>query len=202
MINLTRNQALIVALAILVIGVLIGKWMFNSTEVVREIAKPAQILPATAASPNGGQLLAHEPGKAAAPAQALPKGLKPLVVGQITVKPTARAQAAADAAAKPDCPPVTVDFTLARDKDGIQRIAASSKDGEVIGGFEVPVAPVLQLASRPWAAGAAYSSQKNIGAWVDRDIGRLRLGVQANQVRAIAAEAASFELWAKVGFTF
>lgn len=104
----------------------------------------------------GGSPIGTKPLK---PAQEIPKGAKVERIVEVTVDtskmpssgrhaepvfggpPTPpdlfRARATGSSVAA--CPPVTVDLTLVRLKDKTQRVIASSPQGEVVGGLDVPV---------------------------------------------------------------
>ena len=93
------------------------------------------------------------------PAQEIPKGDKVERIVQVTVDPTVKVPSSRNAggvsggpATPPGslelspgpysvagCPPVTVDLTLVRAPDKTQRVIASSPNGEVVGGIDVPV---------------------------------------------------------------
>lgn len=80
----------------------------------------------------------------------------------ITVQPT-----------KPGCPPVTTNLSLVRDGDG-RRVIASSPDGKVIGGLDIPIEPIL-MPPKPllWAAGISYGlAEESPGIWVERNLGK------------------------------
>jgi hypothetical protein len=81
-----------------------------------------------------------------------------------------------------DCPPTHVDLSLIRDGDG-RRVIASSPDGRVIGGFDVPlVAGLMPPPARRWAAGVRYDPFWRVGGvWIERDVSRIRIGVDAGQ---------------------
>jgi len=81
------------------------------------------------------------------------------------------------------CPDVTVDLSLVRMGDG-RRGIASSPDGQVISALDMPIEPALILApERLWAAGFSCSignscALRTAGVIVQRDIGRVRAGVE------------------------
>lgn len=97
------------------------------------------------------------------------------------------------------CGPVRVDLSLVRLEDGSARVVASSPDGEVTGGLDIPVArPGLQLElTRPWATGVSYAGDRAWGVFVQRDIWRVRLGLEVNATTDGGSEAR-----ASVGWTF
>lgn len=99
---------------------------------------------------------------------------------------------------QPDCDPVRLDLSLVREGDG-RRIVASSPDGTVIDALDVPLQPALTPApQRPWAAGALYAPARgDVGVWVERDLGRVRLGADLVQ-----RETGDFAALVRVGWRF
>lgn len=75
------------------------------------------------------------------------------------------------------CPPVRVDLTLVRLKDQSRRVIASSPDGQVVGGVDVPVESIERGPVLKWSIGPVYTSDRQVGGFVDRDVGRLHVGV-------------------------
>ena len=156
---------LVAALVLMGVGGVGGYWIGSARAPVREDAAPAEAL-----RQHDGSLVLErrsDPAPVAAP-HAIPAGTGELRRITATVKP-----------ARPDCPPTTVTTSLVREGDGL-RAVTSSPDGEVIGGSDVVVRR-LDLAPpvRPWAAGMSYApAQRQFGAWVERDFGRLRIGAE------------------------
>lgn len=147
--------------------------------------QPAEVpeQPAAAIRQADGSLVLEKRQEATAkPAQKVPRGTIPVRVVQVKVAPkrpsvTPAQEATAEATA--DCPPVTVDLTLVRAQDGAQRVLASSPDGEVIGGLDVPLVALQLPSARPWAAGVSYDlNDRRVGGWVDHDIGPFRVGLE------------------------
>lgn len=149
---------------------------------------------------DGSVVLEKKPDAAAKPVHKIPKGAKVKRVVSVTVQPRAvqdvpqpapltvdetppEAPPAAPTVVSAPCPPVTVDLSLLVLEDKTWRVIASSPDGQVVGGVDIPV----QNAEPPpapklWAAGLVMNPFKRTGgAFVDRDVGFLRLGVQLNQ---------------------
>lgn len=79
------------------------------------------------------------------------------------------------------CGAVRVDLALVRMPDGSRRVVASSPDGAVLGGVDVPVTPAEALRPAPrWAAGPAYELQTGrMGAALSRTIGPFVLSALA-----------------------
>ncbi len=88
------------------------------------------------------------------------------------------------------CPPVAVDLSLVRMPDKSRRVVASSPDGEVIGGVDIPIERRTEPRPLKWAAGATYDPiDRTWGGFVNRDLGPFRLGVEAHQERPTGAAA-------------
>jgi hypothetical protein len=155
--------------------------------------KPKPAKPETYAAPivqgDGSLVLERKPQADAKPAQQVPKGGKVERVIQVTVAPTPSGpepalpshsgSGALPEPARPPCPPVRVDLTLVRMPDDSRRVVASSPDGRVVGGVDIPLSPSAPPRPLVWAAGGLYRPQdKAVGAWIDRDLGFVRLGVE------------------------
>lgn len=109
------------------------------------------------------------------PAHVIPTGGTEVRREQVTVAPS-------PAAAASGCPPVRVELSLVRMPDRGQRVVASSPDGDVVSAIDIPIEPALMVPPpRPWAAGLSYSTRREVGVWVERDIGRLRLGAELSK---------------------
>lgn len=93
------------------------------------------------------------------------------------------------------CPPVTVDLSLVRMPDGTRRVVASSPDGDVVGGLDVPLER-RPAEPRPlrWAAGASYGMvDHSPGAWVTYSRGPFTAGADVFRTPARPPVPASFE---------
>lgn len=122
---------------------------------------------------DGSLLAAREPqAKPLPPPHAIPKGSREERRISATVSP-----------AKPDCPPLRLDLSLVQDEAGGRRVVASSPDGEVIQALDMPVvAALLPQPTRPWAAGVSWTPREELGGvWLERDLGRLRLGADIEE---------------------
>lgn len=65
--------------------------------------------------------------------------------------------------------------------DQTLRLIARAEGASVSGGIDIPIAGARSSQFR-WAAGALYDPiDKRYGAFVDRDLGRLRLGIDLMQ---------------------
>lgn len=169
-----------------------GGWHFTRAVPVIETAKPAE-------TQADGSVVVGRTGTqpTAKPKQQVPKGAKVERVTAVTVQPTATAEAG-----KP-CPPVTVDMTLIREKDGGRRVIASSPDGQVVAGMDVPVETLPVPEARPWAAGLSLNPlNQTLGAWVERDVGRVRVGIEINQTRPQLLTPPGAEIRVRAGWVF
>ncbi len=184
---------LLLALAALISAAGLGWWLGQPDPVIE---KPA----AEQRQGDGSVVLERRPDPAAKPKQQTPKKAKLERVAQVTVQPAA-------APAGEPCPPVSVDMSLVREEDGGRRLLASSPDGTIIGGVDVPV----DTAAPPpktlrWAAGLSWApSSETAGVWIERDVPLFkwaaRVGVDVNQTRLDTYETGA-EGRIRVGFAF
>lgn len=74
---------------------------------------------------------------------------------------------------------VQIDLSLVRMPDNGRRVVASSPDGTIVSALDVPIEPGL-IPPKPlkWAAGLGYTSDREVGVWLERDVGRLRIGAE------------------------
>lgn len=82
-----------------------------------------------------------------------------------------------------ECPPLHVEMALIRNPDETRSVIVKSEDGDIIGGVDIPVEAAKPIPEpKLWAVGAVMDPFKQTyGAFVDRDVGWLRLGTQINQ---------------------
>ena len=127
-------------------GIAAGWKIFRPKPVAQvEVALPA------ARQADGSLILERAPDAKAVPAQQIPKGAKVERIEKIVVRPMAPSTSAAAtaptngsgrpaAALTPALPSTTtVDLTLLRMPDESQRVVASSPDGTIVGGVDIPV---------------------------------------------------------------
>lgn len=101
-----------------------------------------------------------------------------------------------------ECKPVRVDLSLVRDTEGGRRVIASSPDGRVIGGLDVPIVGSNVPTQRKWGAGISYDPfRQSPGAWIERDYGRLRIGADLYQDR-LDERTSGLAIRARIGWTF
>jgi hypothetical protein len=134
------------------------------------------------------------PDPKAKPAHKLPDGAVAERVVQVSIQPNAeslaipRGFAGGDATWLPR--PLTLDLTLARMPDGGRRVIASTPDGMVVKGIDVPVS-VPAVRNFRNAAGGAYSLGGGYGVWYHRALGgRWTVGAQVRHAPARGAEPA------------
>lgn len=146
-------------------------------------------------------------GKKSLQVAAVPKGGKVEREISVTVKPRTTTGDNAGGGIKIksvplNCPPVAVDLALVRMPDDTRRVVASSPDGEVVGGLDVPVDPIILPASaKRWSAGLSYDVlHQTPGVWVERDIDRLRIGLDLNQTRLHVGGGTATEARVRVGW--
>jgi len=134
----------IAALLGLIVGYSLGWQIYRRRPAAAEVYAPA------VRQADGSTQLERKPDPKAQPKQILPKGAKVERVIQVVARPGLPVEAppvttgaphaaeVAPAAATP-CPPVTVDLTLVRMPDDSRRVLASSPDGTLVGGMDIPV---------------------------------------------------------------
>jgi len=175
-------------------------WWMNRTESAPEPAAPE------VRQSDGSLILERQATTPTArPKQRIPPAAKVERVAQVIVQP----EAPAPAAGQP-CPPVTVDLSLIREQDGGRRILASSPDGKIVGGIDVPVEPINLVEPRKrWAAGLSWSPlDRTSGIWVERDIRiplinlAARVGVDVNQSGGVHTSAGGIDARLRVGIAF
>ena len=181
-ISLLISHACAVAL-----GIFIG-WKLYQPDVVVETPKPE------VRQADGSVILERDhDAKPATPQPKLPAG-KHERTTVVTVKPKPQPK---PEPVKPgpdgfcpvakECPALTVRLDLVQQEDG-RRVIASSPDGEIVGGIDVPLEPMIMPKPTPWAAGITYGRDRGgkeaVGAFVDRDAGPFRVGIEADQESA------------------
>jgi hypothetical protein len=170
-------------------------WWLGQPKPVQETAAPE------VHQADGSVMLERRTDPAAKPKQQIPRKAKVERVAHVTVQPDAIAEPG-----KP-CPPVTVDMTLIREPDGMRRVLASSPDGQVVGGLDIPVESSAPPAEpKRWAVGMSWSpSAQTAGVWIERDVPVfsqvVRLGAEVNQGRA-AVNSSGVDARLRVGFAF
>lgn len=121
------------------------------------------------------------------PPHALPRGAREERRIAVTVQPR-----------RDGCPPVSLDLSLLQ-VDGGRRVLASSPDGEVTQALDLPLeAAFVPPPPRHWAAGASLDVHgERPGLWLERDLGRFRVGVDL-----LMDEGGALQGRARLGFSF
>lgn len=166
-----------VTLGILALLVAMGAYLFG---VHTSTPTPEITAPAVAQSQADGSLvLARQlatPAQAAKPPHTIPKGSTEERRMGVKLKPPAFDNAEG---CRCDPPPVEVNLSLVRQGDG-RRVIASSPTGTVLAGLDMPIEAGAMPTPHPWAAGVSYDPlSKGPGLWVERDLGRIRVGAEA-----------------------
>lgn len=190
---MTQRAHVAVLSLIVAVGIAGITWLVWPSTVVVEHPAPA------ARQEDGSLVLPREASGPITPmrkpAQAVPKKTKVERIVQVAVAPT-------QPPAGQPCPPVTVDLTLVREPDGSRRVVASSPDGQVISGRDIPIETPAERPDYRWAAGLSLDPiHQTPGVWVDRTWRRLRVGVEANQV-AIKGGGTGGEIRVRLGWVF
>lgn len=121
---------------------------------------------------DGSTELARTPDAHPTPApHIIPKGFHEERREQLTVAPT-------PAAAASGYPPVRIALSVVSN-DREHRVVASSPDGQIVDAVDIPITPAMMPPEpKCWAAGLSYSTEREVGVWLERDLGRLRLGAE------------------------
>ena len=176
-----------------VIGIVGGWWFTRPVPVVETYAPPV-------IQADGSTIAERKPDAKAKPKHVLPKGTKLERVIHIEAQGQGILLASGEVKT---CPRVTVDLSLVREQNGMKRVIASSPDGEIMGAVDIPVETAAPVESHPWAAGVSFNPITQTGGiWIERDIGRVRLGVDLNQARPNLAAPLAAEIRVRAGWTF
>lgn len=188
-------SASVVALVLVGVGAAVG-WYFTRTAAVIESAKPAEI------QPDGSTVIERAPTTPKAkPKQQVPKEAKVERVGSITAQGITPDEI--KACTSVPCPPVTIDTSLVRLPDGSKRVIVSSADGTILKGVDIPVETQEAPEPKVWAAGVSLDPlRQTMGAWVERDIARVRVGVEINQTRPQIGGPVGAEVRLRAGWVF
>jgi hypothetical protein len=150
--------------------------------------KLEDVSPAPAAVQKDGSVVAERaaPAPTSRPPHLLPKGAKEVRRVQVVVQPR---EMAPTPDGRCDPKPVEVDMSLVR-VDGGQRVVASTPDGTVVKALDLPIeATSVPAAPHRWAAGLSYGTDRSPGLWLERDLGRLRVGAEVVRQPAGGAQA-------------
>lgn len=168
------------ALFAFIAGLFIGAAVLSSWQhrsLITEAPAPAS------RQSDGSLVLERKADSKAKTAAVIPKGAELERIVHGVIKPTA-----------PECPLCKFDLALVRMPDHSRRVILRSDTGTVIDGLDVPTIPIEIPTEKLWAAGVSYG--ESWGAWVDRDIGPIRVGAEANNI------GDKFEARLKLGLRF
>lgn len=181
--------ALIACAVLLGSGVGAGYFLFKAPT-----TKPETYAPAIRQGDNS-LVLERKHDADAKPSAELPKGSKLERKVSVSVKPTDKPVLKQDGSV--ECPPANVDLSLVRNADNSHRVVASSTNGVVLNGVDIPVEPIPMADTKRWALGAYADTDRERGLFVERDFGRLRTGVDIGQ-----GSLGGVVVRARVGITF
>lgn len=132
---------------------------------------------------DGSLILERKPDPKAKPEHEVPAGTVVERIMEVTISPREIPALVPPGVTVQPCPPMRLELSLIRLKDGTRRVIASSHDGE-ISGVDIPVesaAPVKMLRN---AAGASYyPGERTYGLWIERDFGPTRMGAEIRRLR-------------------
>lgn len=161
-----RVDLIVVALAVLAVAALIAWATWPSKPIPEVITAAPEVRQADNSVIAERAPDAHPPK----PRHMLPKGAVEERRESIVAAPAAGASS------------VEIDLSLVRMPDNGRRVVASSPDGTVVSALDIPIeAGLVPPPPKHWAAGLAYSTEREVGIWLERDIGRLRLGAEVSK---------------------
>jgi hypothetical protein len=174
MISLSLRSKIELGVAALLVAAALLVWALWPAKTAPEITSAAPEV----TQADGSKIAARDPTAASAPApHIIPAGYHEVRRAQVVVAPASAASS------------VEVDLSLVSDGTQ-QRVVASSPDGQVIKALDIPIQAVqMPPPARPWAAGLSYGTNRGIGIWVDRDVGRLVLGATVQRLQDGRSEA-------------
>lgn len=128
-------------------------------------------------------MLERKPQANARPAHKVPENAKVERIVRVSVAPS-EIDLAAPADHSSECPALDVDLSLVRLPDESRRVIASSPNGQILGGVDIPVESVAAYKELKWAAGlTANPLDRTFGAFLDRDLGPFRIGAEVNVLK-------------------
>lgn len=177
---------------------------------------PPEIYTPEVKQSDGSVILEKKPDAKVKPTFKVPKGSTVERVVKITVKPkeTSPIPSKQDTVTGTEtttqnptkeatltCPPINVEIALVRNKDESRSVIVKSDNGEIVGAVDIPVESAKPtFKPKLWAVGAVINPFKETyGAFVDRDIGWVRVGAQINQM---SQGDLPNQFWVKAGVRF
>lgn len=175
--------------ACILVGVLISWWLWHPKVTSTETAAPAIALQ------GGAEVIKRDP-LAVTPA-ALTTATKQLGKGKLVR--TISLDVAPNRTTDMPCAPVHVDLGIVKMPDESQRIITSSASGTITNAVDHPVMSLPIQRDLKWSAGVAYDVlNRKYGAFIDRDVGPFRFGVDVIRT----ADDRSFNAVARIGIRF
>lgn len=163
------------------IGFPIGRWAYRPKP-----APPAEYKPESIQK-DGSRIVESKPQPKYKPDAMVPKGAKVERVVTVSVVPVTRDNVA------------RLELVQVRLPDASTRVIAKS-DGHILEAVDIPVATGPNTPEWKWAAGASYRMpSRTWGAWVDRDLGRIRTGAELTQEREPVSGITRLALSVRVG---
>jgi len=200
-----------------ILGLSVGWKLWRPKALIVEQAHPA------ARQSDGSLELAVSPNANQKPAQEVPRGAVVERVVYVTVKPNPSNPGPSGTALPPipgsnvtalppmpSLPPslgIRVDLTLLRMPDGSHRVTASSPDGTITGGMDIP-AEAAQPAPKvlKYAGGVVYGQSvygdKSVGMFIDRDFAFVRAGVEVTKTTYTTIQKIGWDGRVKIGIRF
>jgi len=177
--TMNRNQWAY-SVVLFLAGLASGWWLYHD-EQVTETHKPA------ITQKDGSVVLERAPdAETGIPAPKLPGKLERTMVVKVRPRPEKKPEPVKPDAngmcpAAKECPALTVRLDLVHDAESGRRVVASSPDGDIVGGIDIPIEKWIKRNESKWASGLTYDSDRKVGAFLDRDLGPFRLGMEADQ---------------------
>jgi hypothetical protein len=157
-------------------GLAAGYRLYHSESILEGYAPPVE-------QRDGSVILKRDPeAKPDAPAPKLPGKVERTVVVKVKPKPEKKEPTKPDQSGLCpvlECPALTVRLDLIQQEEG-RRVVASSPDGDIVGGIDIPIEKWIKRNENKWAAGVTYDTDRKPGAFLDRDLGPFRVGVEAD----------------------
>lgn len=207
------RQMLVVGVVGLLVGFAGGFAAFHHPTALTEPPAPA------VRQADSSLVLERAPDAKAKPAQVIPKGATVERVVQLEVQPNqpsaprtepeiAKSGISSNSGNQPETgpavvatapageqKPIRVDLTLLRMGDGTQRVVASSPDGRITGGIDVPVADAPTPGKiATWGVGVVRNFASSYAAAVTHDFGRLAVYTDAAPRQGLVPAHASLGL--------
>jgi hypothetical protein len=165
-----RKALTLIGFAVAIVLSFAGGWnLHKPARIVHETSKPAITL-------KDAIVLER------APASVVP----PKIVAAVKEVKGAKLERAAHITLQPkqtDCDELDLELGVIRMKDDTQRVVVRS-DNAIVGGVDIPITAQSVPTAPKWSAGALYNPvERTYGAYLDRDLGPFRAGIDLMQDR-------------------